>query len=200
VNDSILSIIQLAWLSVVHGCEIGWNFFEKNSQVWDLREIRTLSWSSIFVFCLLVFFFSLTSRVLCAERQHENSGHKNTSWSAWRIPRASNSTIPPATLRSSFQPGDTSKAQFSSRFFLLVRDEDAPYIYFAGVPVEDQHRHFQRQLGANRDFGPLDARVFRGVFPPSLPLSPSPAPPWPPHKRITWVPKRAKRGSMARGR
>lgn len=36
------------------------------------------------------------------------------------------------------------------------------------MPAEDQHRRFQRQLGANRDFGPLDARVFRGVFPPSL--------------------------------
>jgi len=122
-------------------------------------------------FCLLpsCFFFSLISWVLCAERHHENSGHKNTSWSsARRIPRAPNSTIPPATLRSSFQPGDTSKAQFSSRFFLLVRDEDAPYIYSADVPAEDQHRHFQRQLGANRDFGPLDARVFRGVFPPFL--------------------------------
>lgn len=125
--------------------------FEKKFAGLRPAQIRT---HLLIEYLWLVFFFSSTPR---KRRQHENSAHKNA-----RMPRSSDSTIPPATLRSGFQPGDTSKAQFSSRSFLLVRD-DAPYIL-----VEGQYRRFQRQLGANRDFGPLDVRVFRGVFPPSL--------------------------------
>lgn len=126
-------------------------------------------------------------------------------------------TIPSSTLRSNFQPGDTGEAQFSNLFFLLV----GTVVY---VGVLGHHRFQRGSWETNRDFGPLDARVFRGV-PPSPPPLPSPCPsvptcvslhlpppsfsspflppPYPatpPHKRITWVPERAKRGSMARGR
>lgn len=122
-------------------------------------------------------------------------------------------TIPSSTLRSNFQPGDTGEAQFSNLFFLLV----GTVVY---VGVLGHHRFQRGSWETNRDFGPLDARVFRGVPPSPLPpplgpdlclpppppslilltLPPPPYPATPPHKRITWVPERAKRGSMARGR
>lgn len=116
------------------------------------------------------FFSSLTSRILRAERQHENSTHKNISRPARR--RAGEfpgPRIPPFRLR--FYDPASNPETLARRSFPV-----APFYWFAtrtrrilaDMPAEDQHRRFQRQLGANRDFGPLDARVFRGVFPPSL--------------------------------
>lgn len=81
------------------------------------------------------------------------------------------------------------------------------------------HHRFQREAAGKRTATLvlwMLVYIFRGVPPLPLPLSPSlgpdlclppslpppssPHPATPPHKRITWVPERAKRGSMARGR
>lgn len=75
-------------------------------------------------------------------------------------------TIPSSTLRSNFQPGDTGEAQFSNLFFLLV----GTVVY---VGVLGHHRFQRGSWETNRDFGPLDARVFRGVPPSPRPSVPT---------------------------
>ena len=67
------------------------------------------------------------------------------------------STIPSTTLRSNFQPRDTGRSAVFQPLLFIGRNV---------VRWRVGYHRFQRQLGTNRDFGPLDGRVFRGVPPP----------------------------------
>lgn len=94
------------------------------------------------------------------------------------------STIPSTTLRSNFQPRDTGRSVVFQPLLFIGRNV---------VRWRVGYHRFQRQLGTNRDFGPLDGRVFRGVPPPASSSAPhppsrrpdlSPPPPSPPHSPV----------------
>jgi len=151
-------------------------------------------------------FVLLTTRVLHVEQNTKIRYIKYLTAGDSVIPPATNSAIPSSTLRSGFQPGDTSEAQFSRHSFLLVRHENTPRAHtcarigILGVLAESPS--IVVYSGSWERTATLVLWMLWGVLPVSPPPSYllSPAPPWPPHKRITWVPKRAKRGSMARER
>lgn len=129
-------------------------------------------------------------------------------------------TIPSTTLRSNFQPGDTGEAQFSNLFFLLVGtvvrwrvgyhrfqrgswERTATLVLFGwscipGCTPSSPPSRRRPDLSSPVLHPPLLSSL---SSPPCArqPARPA-APVTPPHKRITWVPERGKRGSMARGR
>lgn len=132
-------------------------------------------------------------------------------------------TIPSTTLRSNFQPGDTGEAQFSNLFFLLVGTVVRWRVGYHRFQRGSWERTATLVLfgwscipGCTPSSPPSRRRPDLSspvLHPPLLsPLSPLSSPPCarqparpaapvtPPHKRITWVPERGKRGSMARGR
>lgn len=80
--------------------------------------------------------------------------------------------IPPFCLRlydPASNPETLARRSFPVGFFYWFATKTRRHILSGMLPAEGRYRRrFQRQLEANRDFGPLDARVFRGVFPLSL--------------------------------
>lgn len=146
---------------------------------WRPIKIRT-HFDQVYSENLYSFFLLLTSPILRSKTTvFENSVGKILHFVAGgpAIPPSWNSTIPPATLRSGFQPGDTGEAQFSRRsLFIGSRHEDTHRVYSPVLPGrESPVSSFSAAAGSEPRLRSSWMLVYSGVY--CLPSSPCPSAP-----------------------